>query len=512
MTTKLGPVLLFASATVDQWNLRALFVFTDAGNKLPTMTYHDGTASRTATAVTLLARGKDVVCAYDLAFKRGARTAARRYAIQGGTTKKTFVPAKGESLHLGYASCAGFDDWKHKTAMDEEGRDPWGLWVEMLAAHQQKPFHLLILGGDQIYIDQLWVSHDSPMDQWRRMSRSKQKKVKWTPDGPLDVQARDGLISIYCTNWSRPQMAAVMATIPSLMMWDDHDICDGWGSHPDEVQDFDVMRGLFRVAREYFQVFQLGRKPDAGPLDDAIGPDSDRHFSSLKLIGDVGLLVLDLRSQRRRDRVLFDDSGWSQFFSDLSARWPTALAPRHLLVISSVPVVFIAGPSDLAGLHPWDPVSDPQDDLIDHWSDYRHHTERQHLVRGLLQFSREKQVRVTFLSGDVHVGALGIITSERDEDRSNPGRVITQLISSAIVNSPPGGLVLWAAQQMSGKDHMIYRDVTGELVPFGDGLPRLIPIRNWLSVRPAEGLPGGLAVQWHFEGRRFAPTKQISGV
>jgi hypothetical protein len=512
MNTKLGPVLLFDSATADQWNLRALFVFNAAGARLPTLTYHNGVASQTATAVTLLAQGAEVVCVYDLSFKRSARTAGRRYAIAGGKAQKTFVPGREESLHLGFASCAGFDDWKNKTAMDEEGRDPWALWKEMLAAHKQKPFHLLIQGGDQIYIDQLWVAHDSPMDQWRRLSRSKQKKAKWMAGGSLDQQAREGLMSIYCSNWCREAMAAVMATVPSLMMWDDHDICDGWGSHPDEVQECHVMRGLFGVAREYFQVFQLGRKPDAGPLVDAIGPGANGHFSSLKVLGDVGLLVLDLRSQRRRDRVLFDEAGWGQFFSELSARWPAATPPKHLLVVSSVPVIFISGPSDLAGLHPWDPVSDPQDDLIDHWSDYRHHTEREHLVRGLLQFSREKKVRVSIVSGDVHVGALGIITSERDEDRNNPGRVITQLISSAIVNASPGGLVLWAAQQLSGKDQVIYRDVTGELVPFGDGVPRLIPIRNWLSVRAVESPPGGLAAQWHFEGGRFAPTKLISAV
>lgn len=513
MTTKLGPVLIFVSATPTRWNLRALYVFSDAGAKLPAVTYDDGTGQQAATAESLLSYEADVVCAYDLSFSRTAKSVARRYKLDGGTANKTVVPATNEALNFAYASCAGFHDWKDKTTMDEQGRDPWGLWVDLLTSHKKRPFHLLMLGGDQIYIDQLWVSHDSPMDQWRRLSRAKQKKEKWTAGGPLDTQAREGLMSIYCSNWSRPQMAAVLATVPSFMMWDDHDICDGWGSHPDEVQDFDVMQGLFRVTREYFQAFQLGRAPNAGPLAEAIGPTTTDHFSSLQVLGEVGILMLDLRSRRRRARVLFDGEGWNQLFAELDLRWPTGTsAPKHLLVISSVPVIYVAGPSDLAGLHPWDPVSDPQDDLIDQWSDYRHHTEREYLIRGLLKFSREKRVRITLVCGDVHMASMGVITSERDEDRDNPGRVITQLVSSAIVNAPPSGLVLWASQQIAGKEHQICRDVTGQLMPFGDNLPRLVPSRNWLSLCPATGLASGLEAQWHFEGGHFSPIKLISAV
>jgi hypothetical protein len=272
------------------------------------------------------------------------------------------------------------------------------------------------------------------------------------------------------------------------------------------------MQGLFGVAREYFQAFQLGRGARPASAVSAIGPYPDEHFSSLHLFNEVGILTLDLRSRRQRDRVLFDDVSWAQLFAAVEERCRAAGAPKHLLVISSVPVVYVCGPSDLAGLHPWDPISDPQDDLIDQWSDYRHHTEREILIRGLLKLSRDLKVRVSLVCGDVHVGSLGIITSDRDEDWDNPGRVITQLVSSAIVNAPPSGLVLWASQQIATQKHTICRDVTGELVAFGDGLPRLIPNRNWLSIRPTESLPGVLAAKWNFEAGRLAPTKLIAAV
>jgi hypothetical protein len=109
MTTKLGPVLIFGAATADQWALRALYVFSGAGAKLPSLVYDDGiTKTKKADAVRLLEYGDHVVCAYDLEFARGAKTTARRYALERAVKQKTFVPAKAETPHLAYASCAGF--------------------------------------------------------------------------------------------------------------------------------------------------------------------------------------------------------------------------------------------------------------------------------------------------------------------------------------------------------------------------------------------------------------------
>jgi len=355
-------------------------------------------------------------------------------------------------------------------------------------------------------MDSLWSF--GPMLEWRQKLRRFQGKYQWEPDGPYDKQARKGFMDMYCSNWGRETMANVLATIPSIMIWDDHDICDGWGSHPDDVQAFPVMKGLFGVARDYFEALQLGQKPGS-ILPNAIGPEG--QFSSLHILGDVGLLVLDLRSFRTRDKVMLSAGEWSKFFDQLNQRWPAGKA-GHLIVMSSVPVVYISGPSDLTGLWNWDPVTDPQDDLIDQWSDYRHQHEREIFVRCLLKFSREKKARVTLACGDVHVGALGIIESARDEDRGSSSRIITQLISSAIVNVAPAGITLWAIQHAVASPQTVFRHVTGEIVPIGDGLPLVLPARNWLSIRPAEAPTGALVAEWHVEGMKYYPPKTITRI
>ncbi|MDZ7811436.1 MAG: hypothetical protein U5L11_17065 [Arhodomonas sp.] len=48
-------------------------------------------------------------------------------------------------------------------------------------------------------------------------------------------------------------------------MWDDHDICDGWGSLPEAALDSPLGQIVFEVAREMFLVFQLGGTPTEPP-------------------------------------------------------------------------------------------------------------------------------------------------------------------------------------------------------------------------------------------------------
>ena len=49
----------------------------------------------------------------------------------------------------------------------------------------------------------------------------------------------------------------MLATIPSIMMWDDHDIFDGWGSYPEDLQTCDVYPEIYKAAVRHFRLFQL---------------------------------------------------------------------------------------------------------------------------------------------------------------------------------------------------------------------------------------------------------------
>src|SRR5205085_2520411 len=88
----------------------------------------------------------------------------------------------------------------------------------------------------------------------------------------------------------------VLCSLPSYLMWDDHDITDGWGSREDSFPsdkstEFKCeWNHLFESARDMFQIMQSSRNPDS-----ATGLSSfDFYFK----VGRAGFVVPDLRSNR----------------------------------------------------------------------------------------------------------------------------------------------------------------------------------------------------------------------
>ena len=77
-----------------------------------------------------------------------------------------YVPGLNTPPRLAYASCNGFSalDLMHKT------QNPYRLWDEMLEQHQQEPFSILLMGGDQLYADDIWSSV-SELKKWNCLSQ-----------------------------------------------------------------------------------------------------------------------------------------------------------------------------------------------------------------------------------------------------------------------------------------------------------------------------------------------------
>ena len=256
--------------------------------------------------------------------------------------------------------------------------------------------------------------HGSGCSWWRR------RKAGFSPATAAAVA--DDYFERYWWLWSQPQLAPVLATIPSLMMWDDHDIFDGWGSWSQEWQQCPVFQGIWTAARENFALFQLGARPD--DLPDGFSDRRGGQFGWSYRIGDVGIVAPDLRSERSRDRVM-GDAGWRSFTAALEGMKDC----RHVLLLSSMPLVtcdlralerFF---NLLPGHQTW------EDDLVDQWPSRAHGAEWTRLLRALTAFSAANGACVTSLSGEVHLGALGLIESR--------GTRIYQLTSSGIVHPPP---------------------------------------------------------------------------
>jgi len=162
---------------------------------------------------------------------------------------------------MAYVSCNGFSD---ASGMRKLVKPENAVWADLLGNHDRhlrgpefrldkeqlwheartqdqglQRFHLMLMGGDQLYFDSIW--EDLPkLKHWVGLSRSKQLSFAVTPT--LDKEIQDYYFSLYAKRWLPParkpwataalnaDAADAMARIPIIMMWDDHDIFDGWGS------------------------------------------------------------------------------------------------------------------------------------------------------------------------------------------------------------------------------------------------------------------------------------------
>ena len=506
MKNILGPVLGFRSSTATIWNCCVLHVFQDPAGATPALKWTQGGASKTTPGKRIYTHGNAEVWVYEIPAALQATESAVTYQLADGTGAAKFtVPAKKAAPRMAYCSCNGFSDVQVAAKMV----NPIDRWQDLGKQHAAEPFHLLLMGGDQVYADQMWANVPE-LNEWAHKSRFYQTRSGFTQ--LMEAHVRQHYFDLYTVNWARSGPAEVLASIPTVMMWDDHDITDGWGSHPDNLQlpnpalrGGGVLPGLFTVAKEFFDAFQLRVVPGT-ERPETITPGG-KNLSSLHRFGSVALLVADLRSERTRSQIIADAS-WKQIAAALNAL-PADGSVKHLLVMSSIPVIYPNGGilNVLASLIPWDPVNDPQDDMIDHWSDSRHQSERERFVRLLLKTSQEKAIRVTLLTGDVHVAAQGVIESDRDSTAPLNSNVITQLVASGIVHPPAAPLITNALNLLARSPQEIYRGVEGWLVEFWSGGPYLLPKRNWLSLVPVEN--NSLRAQWHAESVDTQFTKDI---
>ena len=133
------------------------------------------------------------------------------------------------------------------------------------------------------------------------------------------------------------------------------------------------------------------------------------------------------------------------------------------------------------------------DDLDDHWTAKNHKEERRFVVEDLQDLAADKSCRVTVLSGDVHLAAVGQFYSNprmHQLAKHRDFRYMPNIISSAIANAPPPDLMADVLNRRN-KVHHFDDDTDEDMIPLFttgvDGKPRnnkrLLPHRNWCSIR-----------------------------
>lgn len=494
-----GPVVRLRGAedSPARWQVSVLVVTADAPAG-PTLHWTgSGGAAGQADASRLATAGGRTVWRHLLDLPREASANTITYHLDTGRSWSLIVPALGERPRIAYTSCNGFSEPK----IIKKVGDPYAMWRRMAEMHADAPYHVLLMGGDQVYADSLWGEIDE-LEEWSQDDSVIANVTRMSPEVQAKVDAY--YFNLYLKRWARAEVADMLAAVPTLMMWDDHDIFDGWGSHAPARQGSLVFQAIFAAARRWFCVFQLHSDPeDPGP--EFLLPQ--RGFTHARRLDDLAILVLDLRSERSSTQVMGRET-W-----DTALKWIDAQEGlKHLLVMTSIPVCYADFEALGSFLGRVPGTQELEDDLRDHWNGRGHQGERLRLIHRLLDFAERRATRVTIVSGDVHVAALGQIESSRFGP-ARSSQTIYQLIASGIVHPPAPGIVVYAMEQLFQAGGQIDRGIELSMQPLPGSRRRMLPARNWLSLEPDP--PGGrdrLWARWIVEGEEEAYVKVIHAV
>ncbi|KLU88108.1 hypothetical protein MAPG_07095 [Magnaporthiopsis poae ATCC 64411] len=442
------------------------------------------------------------------------------YRINRGPSTGFWVPARGEAMNVMFHSCNGFS--LSVTPDEFSGPDP--MWRDVLNTHQTRPFHVMIGGGDQIYND--IVMHQTTIfREWLAIRNPVHKH-----NAPFTTELQDELetfyLERYCMWFSQGLFGMANSQIPMVNMYDDHDIIDGFGSYPHHFMTSPVFSGLGNVAFKYYMLFQHQSVPaetEASEPSWSLGLHPGPYIAErsrslfMSLGGGLALLAVDCRTERTRDEVMTANS-WQKLMDrcyDEVIKGKT----KHLLVLLGVPIAYprlvwleniltsrlfepvkaLAKMGMMGGLlNKFDGGVEVLDDLDDHWTAKHHKMERKVVIEDLQDLAVDRSVRITLLSGDVHLAAVGQFYSnpKLGMPKHRDFRYMPNVISSAIVNTPPPDMLADVLNKRN-KVHVFdngageKRETFEDMIPiFGhgvDGKPRnnkrLLPHRNWCSIR-----------------------------
>ncbi len=317
----------------------------------------------------------------------------------------------------------------------------WDCLNDVLERHYERDLRFVIAGGDQVYSDGV-----KTLDIWKYLNKTMKK------EGGELLPSREDMVSwyrdIYHGYWGFPGVRRAFAGYPTYMIWDDHEIGDGWGSFllggkKDELDERFPERRKKRLRRkdclelrdrmrsaavQVYREYQHSHNPDSP--ESGRSEAFDYHFTAQG----AAFYILDGRGHRdvnRRSRRVLGAAQFNRFKAWLEVLDP--VQTPFLFLVSAVPVLHMLPVlvnqddsvlADLANL---------QDDLRDAWEHEKHDSERKALIRALFAVA-DRGIRICILSGDVHTSA-----AFRMIDKSS-GATMYQLTSSAITYNKPRAL------------------------------------------------------------------------
>ncbi|HEU4512256.1 MAG TPA: alkaline phosphatase D family protein [Nocardioidaceae bacterium] len=439
----------------------------------------------------------------------------------------------GKPLRMAYGSCrtsVAHDEWGNRT----HGVDSMRAYALHMAAGEDdgdpRPWPDLVLFlGDQVYADET----SKEMEEFIQ-SRRDIEQPPWDELKDFEEYAH-----LYKLAWTDEANRWLLSTLPSMMIFDDHDIRDDWNTSYRWRQEMEetswwherIVSGLgsywvyqhlgnlspeARKGDELWQAATSGGgegEVDLTELVDAFAERVDREptayrWSYVRDIDDVRLIVVDSRAARVLEpdsRSMLDPDEMAWLDEHMQGGF------RHLLVGTSLP--FLLSP----GLHHFEAwnealVARAWGDRGAHWGeglrqmvDLEHWAAFQHGFKEVAEMALAVAYgergpapdTVTFLSGDVHHSYVSEV--RRVRGRTGQRSRIVQAVCSPIRNPLPRAMRFATAILSYGlagpMGAVAARSAHVPDPPFSWGLLRGPWFDNNLALLEDRG-PEGLALSW----------------
>ena len=375
----------------------------------------------------------------------------------------------GRPLRLAFGSCRVAEmpapQHRRERARDEQehGADALVAAAGILrdSPHGTWPDALLLI-GDQVYADEVGPVTRKLIEERRDPS---------VPPGD-EVKDFTEYCWLYHETWSEPSVRWLLSVLPSMMIFDDHDVHDDWNISWSWRRDYQakpwwrdriggaymsywIYQHLGNLSPEDLakdeQWAQVQEPGDAAPFLNEFALRADEvadgiQWSFRRTFGQVRVVVIDSRGGRvlGRDgkRQMVGDTEWQWVTESVSGDWD------HVVLATSVPLLLSGG---LHGLEAWneavcdgawgkrfartgEKIRRAAD--LEHWAAFgESFTRFEALLTGLATGAHgQPPASVTVISGDVHHSYLAEVDFPAG---TSPRSAVYQAVCSPIHNALP---------------------------------------------------------------------------
>lgn len=395
---------------------------------------------------------------------------------------KTFGESGPEDV--GLVTCNGLEEAKN-------GR-PTFLWEDLLdsaVGTNPEAMDLLVLAGDQVYADPEYLD----------LERLGHTQADYENEAIPDEDLLEIFRRRYVEVWGKKAILNVLSCVPSIAMWDDHDIYNGYGSQDTENES------AYRAAEQTFFEFQGSVNPDP-----SIGFQAESSKAFSLVTENAGFVVTDGRTNRNHETgtILGDEQieELEQELTDLTDPDHETPVPEHLFVVVGIPFLFVRKfIGEVADEFDRLDESNFESDIRDGWRWEENLGEYERLMELLFEYQHETdRPKLTVLSGDIHLASKGYL--EREMDGSTVR--IPQVTSSAIAYHPTSSLRENFLSQVMDEEYEMETGVTGSfqrLATNNNYYPntRALARRNYCLLKTSRSHDEDLAFVYRFEADRY---------